>query len=145
MAGELIESVVGHPALGGAEFLVLRGELGGSVLWNVGYSGEEGWDEFKAEYVIDSVDYLGDPAEEHYQGTTFTRLIRRKSDGKTFGASYWFNPGVDSIEGSAVEVDFKALGVTVDVDGGERDPVIFLPVQKFVRLGYQPLKVQSDK
>ncbi|QIG58016.1 hypothetical protein SEA_PAULODIABOLI_332 [Microbacterium phage PauloDiaboli] len=146
MAGELIESVVGHPALGGAEFLVLRGELGSTVLWNVGYPGEsEAYDAFVSEYVIDGTDYLGDPAEEHYQGTTFTRLIRRKSDGKVFGASYWWNPGIDMIEGSAVEVDLDALGVTVDWENSEPDPVVFLPVRKFVRLGYEPLEVQSDK
>lgn len=142
---ELIETVVGHPGVPGGEFIVLRGVLGGSVLWNVGYSGEEGWDEFKAEWEIDGADYLGNPAEEHYQGTLFTRLIRRRSDGKTFGAHYWFNPGIDSIEGQDGEVDLKALGVVWDWEREEPEPTVFLPVRQFLRVGYEVLEVQSDK
>lgn len=141
---EVIETVVGHPVVG--EFIVLRGELGSTVLWDVGYPGETPeYDAFLSEYEIDSEDYLGNPSEDHYQGTLFTRLIRRRVDGKVFGAHYWQNPGIDSIEGQDGDVDLEALGVVWDWEAEEPEPTVFLPVRKFLRVGYQVVEVQSDK
>lgn len=132
---QLIETYVA----GDVEFIVLRGELGGNVLWDVGYSGDqEGWDSFLEDFEVDPTDYLGDPEDSHYQGTTFTRLVRRKADGAVFGASYWYNPGIDSIEGSAVgQPDLSAIGVPWDWENDEPEPVVFVPVQQFERVGYQ--------
>ncbi|UVG35289.1 hypothetical protein SEA_CECE_283 [Microbacterium phage Cece] len=133
---ELIES---YTAASGVEFIVLRGELGQAVLWN-GMSGfTPGREAFEAEFELDTTDYLGDPNEEHYQGTTFTRIIRRRVDGKVFGASVWWNPGIDSIEGVAVDADLVwDLGIqTEDEDEGLVEAgVVFLPVRAFIRPGW---------
>ena len=133
---ELIET---YRTAAGVEFLVLRGELGGNVLWDIGYSGDqEGWDSFLEDFEVDSTDYLGDPSDSHYQGTTFTRLIKRRSDGAVFGASYWWNPGIDSIEGEAVgQPDLSAIGVSYDWEADEPEPVVFVPVKRFERIGYE--------
>lgn len=121
----------------GVEFIVLRGELGDSVLWNVGGSYEEGWDEFLADFEIDDEDYLGDPKEDHYQGTTFTRLIKRRADGAVFGQTVWRNPGIDSMEGQRGESYVEDLGLPWDWEGDEPEPVVFFPVKEFVRVGFE--------
>lgn len=118
------------------EFIVLRGDLGSEVLWNVGGPWVDGWKEFVSEFEIDDEDYLGDPKEDHYQGTTFTRLIRRKSDGAVFGQTVWRNPGMDQIEDQPGDSCVERLGIFVDWDNGEEEPTVFFPVREFFRKGY---------
>ena len=143
MGGQMIETVVGHPVVG--EFVVLRGALGGTVLWDVGYPGESPeYDAFVEDFEIDSKDYLGDPADSFYQVITFTRLVRRRSDGKVFGASYYSSPGNDGMEGGNEGMNpYEALGVSWDWENGEEEPLVLLPVQPFHRVGYTVAKVQS--
>lgn len=140
---EMIETVTGHPGVPGGEFIVLRGELGGSVLWDVGYPGESPeYDLFVSEFEIDSEDYLGDPSDSFYQVITFTRLVKRRSDGKVFGASYYESPGNDFMEGGNEGMNpFEALGVAWDWENDEPEPVVFLPVREFSRKGYEVSKI----
>ena len=136
---EMIETVTGHPGVVGGEFIVLRGELGGTVLWDVGYPGESPeYDAFVSEFEIDSEGYLGDPEDSFYQVITFTRLVRRRSDGALFGAAYYSSPGNDFMEGGNEGMNpYKALGVPWDWESGEPEPLVLLPVRRFERVGYE--------
>lgn len=122
----------------GVEVLVVDYELAESIIYDIGYSGTPGWDEFKAVFDIDSEDYLCDPEDTFYQGIEFTRLVTRRTDGAVFGAMYWSSPGNDFMESNTDQpVEYEALGRDEwDWEKGP-EPVIFLPVRKFERVGYE--------
>jgi len=119
--------------------VILRGDLGEAVMLDITCSETDGIDAFNELFELDSADYLGDPTDSFYQVITFTRIIRRRSDGKKFGYTYWSSPGNDSME-TTYEQDLEALGIEVEHDddwnpiGGL--PYVFLPVEPFTRIGY---------
>lgn len=90
-------------------------------------------------WVIDKEDYLGLEGDSFYQVIQFTRLIRRKADGAVFGASYYSSPGNDGVEGGNEGLNpVEELGVS-----WEGEPVVFLPVRRFERVGYELDKLLS--
>jgi hypothetical protein len=103
------------------------------VLWN----GSDHVDKFN-ELFEDVGQFPGDPGEDYYQGMSFTRVIRRKTDGRLFGFTYWEDiskHGESFVESNADEHGIK---VQYDADwepiGGE--PFVFLPVTEFKITGY---------
>jgi len=125
--------------------VVIRGDLGGDVVWGLLWDGTENIQQFHALFTIDDTDYLGDPKESFYQGMLFTRVITRKSDGQKFGYSFWYSPGNDVMEGND-EQDWEELGLEIEYDDdynivGER-PYVFLPVREFHTTGYEVLATQ---
>lgn len=131
---ELIEQ---HRLPSGYEFVVLRGELGQDVVYDIGWTGTPGWDEFTAEFEIDKTDYLGQAGDSFYQGIYFSRRIVRRSDGAEFVGGFWSSPGNDSMESNVTDLlgDFEAKGFKVswDWENEEEMPVIFTPVRRSSR------------
>jgi hypothetical protein len=148
---ELIETVTGHPAVEGGEFIVLRGELADRALmfsWgmeeNAGQYRVAGAEAFLTDFELVGDDFLGDPADSFYQVILFTTVYRRKSDGKLFGCSYYGSPGNDSIEyGNEGMNPYEALGVSWDWESDEPEPLVLLPVREFHRVGYEVMKPSS--
>lgn len=119
--------------------VILNGdEFAHSVIYNVLYPSSQGYQEFLEEFEILEKDFLA--SEDFYQGIEFTRVIKRKSDGKLFGYSYREAPGFD------IELD-------IEMDNGEdhglptvyNDDItetldgpfyVFLPVQEVTFKGY---------
>ena len=132
---ELIEQ---HRLPSGYEFIVLRGELGQDVVYDIGWVGTPGWEEFVAEFEIDKTDYLGQAGDSFYQGIYFSRRIVRRSDGVEFVGGFWSSPGNDSMESSVTDLmdEFKARGFEIpwDWEGDEEMPVIFTPVRRSERV-----------
>lgn len=69
--------------------VVLVGEWGSEIIYDVTYSGTENLSEFLSEFEIVKGDFMADPDEDFYQGVLFMSLIRRLSDGKLFGFPVW--------------------------------------------------------
>lgn len=67
--------------------VVLEGEEAGDFVLGCSYG--EAKAEFEEHFWIVGDDFPGNPAEDYYQGMEFTSVIRRKSDGKLFGYTYW--------------------------------------------------------
>lgn len=88
---------------------------------------------FQENFEVVKGKHLGDPKESWYQGVNFTRVIRRKSDGKLFGYAYW-------------EPVAKHGEIYVEANGDEHgygyETYVFLPVELFTVTGYQ---VQEEK
>jgi hypothetical protein len=126
----------------GEDFIVLRGTLGEQVVRIDGTPEEEpGYRDFQKFFEVDPQHYLGDPHEQHRFGTTFTRLIRRRSDGAVFGATFHCSPGephADETFGDSRLVE--KLGVEWAWMVDEELPIVFLPVRQFVRIGYELIR-----
>jgi hypothetical protein len=78
--------------------IALRGDLGHDVAWNFLDYGDAAVDDIAAfqesyELVRNGTDDWWHTDGDLYQGTTLMRVIRRKSDGKLFGFSYWQGGG----------------------------------------------------
>ena len=90
------ENIVDQP-----DKIAFRDELGSSVCW--ASIDDDYTDEAKAhkvtfdaagyEYVKNGSDDWFHTDGDLYQGSTLMRVIRRKSDGKLFGFSYWEGGG----------------------------------------------------
>lgn len=147
---EYIETVTGHPAVEGGEFVVIRGDLTNGVLyghrWSIEHDGGEGGGgkAFLDMFELVGDEFLGDPADSFYQVIVFTTVYRRKSDGKLFGCSYYGSPGNDSVEyGNEGMNPYEALGVSWDWESDEPEPLVLLPVREFQRVGYEVIKGPS--
>ncbi len=144
MAGEYVEEHFEHPLVPGGQFVVLRGEMGRDVLFDVAWSGTPGYAGFLEDFEVLKEDYLGEPGDAFYQVIQFTRLIRRRSDGRLFGAGYYESPGNDSMEsGNEGMSPYEELGLSWDWESEEPEPVVFLPVTRFERVGYEVDKLLS--
>lgn len=117
--------------------VIFRGELATEVIHGVLWNGSDHVDKFN-ELFEDVGQFPGDPGEDYYQGMSFTRVIRRKTDGRLFGFTYWEDiskHGESFVESNADEHGIK---VQYDADwepiGGE--PFVFLPVTEFKITGY---------
>lgn len=105
---------------------------------------------FLAEFKIDSHDYL--VSDDFYQGTEFTRVITRRSDGRKFGFTYWDSPGNDRFE-AQFESNAEDQGFTVQWDD-ELDDVtiggvpgsfwVFLPAEPVYIRGFQIVEVTGE-
>lgn len=133
------------------EYVILRGELGGDVVHDVAWSETPGIDAFNEWFELDKTDYLGDPNDSFYQVITFTRIIKRRTDGRLFGYQYSKSPGNDGMEGDD-DQDLEALSErlgfdiewTPDYDYVGGQPYVFLPVEKFERIGYTVQQIEGD-
>lgn len=119
--------------------IIMRGEWVEEIIFNVAWSETENIDEFNAAFEIDPHDYLA--AEGYYQGCDFTRVIRRRSDGRTFGYSYWSSPGNDAYE-STSDPNGEDHGFEVSWDNEADEAIggevyVWLPAEPFVIVGYR--------
>ncbi len=118
--------------------VILRGDLGGEVVANVTYSGTDNIEAFEA--LFESVgEFPGDPDEDYYQGMTFTQVIRRKSDGRLFGYSYWQGGG--KYGEALIEPNGEEHGIEPERNPPEYEAVggevyVFVPVREFAVEGY---------
>lgn len=118
--------------------VILRGELATDVISDVAWSETPGIDEFKESFEVLGDDFPGDPKESWYQGVTFTSVIRRKSDNRLFGFSWW--TPVSKHGEPFIESNYEEHGIEVEYTkdwepiGGE--PFVFLPVEPFTVTGY---------
>lgn len=109
--------------------VILRGELGSSVVMDVTWSQTPRIEEFKDLFELDSTDYPVDG--DYYQGLSLWRIITRKPDGRKFGFKYWDSPGNDGMEadyssnGEEHGIEY-AYDDNWEVIGGEA--WVFLPV-----------------
>ena len=109
--------------------VILRGELGSSVICDVTWSETPHIAEFEDLFKIDPTDYPVDG--DYYQGLTLWRIIARKSDGRKFGFKYWDSPGNDGMETDYPD-NGEEHGIEYEFDdddeivGGEA--YVFLPV-----------------
>ena len=118
--------------------VILRGELAESVIFDgLEWSDSEHVEAYRA--LFEGVGkFPGDPSESYYQGLTFTCVIRRKSDGRLFGFSYWEDIskyGEPSVEPNGDEHDLER-----EYDE-EWEPIggavfVFLPAKEFQVQGY---------
>lgn len=118
--------------------VVLRGELAEDVIHNVSWSETPNLEAFKELFEIVG-EFPGDPSESYYQGRTITQVIRRKSDGRLFGFSFWQGGG--EYGESFVEPNGEEHGIEpernppeYEAEGGE--VYVFLPAKEFSVKGY---------
>jgi len=126
--------------------VLLREPLGGEIVMDVAWSKTEGIEEFNELFEIDPTDYIA--STDYYQGMDFTRVIKRKSDGRLFGFQFWDSPGNDGMEaqydsnaegqGLKVEWDDEVDGITTNGVPGQ--VWVFLPVEPFVINSYRVVK-----
>lgn len=139
------KSIINEP-----ERVILRGELAEAVMHNsLDYTWDVTADDLAAFadlFTVDETDYIGDPDDSFYQVVTFTRIIRRHSDGKLFGCTFTNSPGNDSYE-QEHEQDLDKYGVEVEWDDNQEVvdgfPVVFLPVKEFTRVGFQVVEPEQ--
>lgn len=122
--------------------VVLVGEWGSEVIYDVTYSGTENISEFLADFEIVSGDYMADPDEDFYQGVLFMSLIRRRSDDRLFGYPVWkmvakYNDA-DEAQPNGDEHGFETEYEDDSYEVISRGPFwVWLPVEPFVITGYQ--------
>lgn len=139
-----IEPTMENSFKGLEDKVVVFDELARDLIAGVAWSGTEGFKEFREHFVVDETDYPGDPKETYYQGMTFTRLIRRESDGKLFGYSYWQDIseyGETFIKSNGDEHGYD-FDTPTDFNFDEDyypSAYVFLPVKEFSIRGYEVL------
>lgn len=101
-------------------------------------------DKFHEEFEILNENFLGDSKETYYQGMSFTRVIRRKSDDTLFGFSYWED--ISKHGTMFVESNESDFGLNFEVpDGFDWDTeyypsvYVFAPVTPFTVTGYETI------
>ena len=83
--------------------------------------------------------FLGESRESYYQGLSFTAVIKRKSDGKLFGHTYW-----EDISKYG-EAYYEANGDKFGLEDYDEDDeyfngwIVFAPVKKFTVTGYESI------
>ena len=116
--------------------------LAEDIIMGIEWTETPGLAEFQQEFDIDQKDYLA--SEDFYQVVNFTRVIKRKADGRRFGFTYSDAPGNDGIE-SNYDSNAEANGFDVEWDdeiedvrtGGVPGNLwVFLPVEPVVFIGY---------
>jgi hypothetical protein len=122
--------------------VILRGAyFAGKVIRNVGFSGDEGWDEFCELFeIVEGPGGTWLAAEDYYQGLTAMALIRRKSDGRLFGYPYWDD--ISSHGSSYHQANGYAHGFgdewdEVLSDADLQSVYVWLPVEPFTITGYR--------
>jgi hypothetical protein len=119
--------------------IIMYGDWVTAVILDVIYGENEDLEsDLAAHFEIDSTDYLGDPNEPFYQGSLFTRIITRKSDGRKFGYSFWAAKGHDGFE-CEPEPNGDANGLEKEwIDDDSYCPIwVWLPVAPFTITGYK--------
>lgn len=103
-------------------------------------------EEFNSLFAILAEDnVLGDPNEDFYQGVTFIKVIRRLSDDKLFGYTYWTpvsKNGETYLEANGTDHGYNFPDELTDAPGfnWDEDYVsawVFLPVKPFTVTGYE--------
>lgn len=85
-------------------------------------------------------EFLGDPKQDYYQGMDWTTVIRRKSDGKLYGFSWWQGGGKYGEEWHDSNGHEFGLEYRDSEDGEEDYPYVFTPVKEFTLTGYEVIK-----
>lgn len=85
--------------------------------------------EFQDQFEIVGVEFPGNPKEDYYQGMDFTSVIKRKSDGRLFGFTYW--------KPIAKYSDYDLESNGYDFGFEDEDVYVFLPVREFSVQGYE--------
>ncbi len=93
--------------------VILREPLGEEVIMGITWAQTEGIDEFNELFEADPTDYVA--STDYYQGLDFTRVIKRKSDGRLFGFQYWDSPGNDGME-AVYDSNAEDQGMKVEWD-----------------------------
>jgi len=135
--------------------IIMRGSLGPEVLLDIAYSGTPGIEQYKEQFELvkdggNNNRHLA--AEDYYQGLTVMTVIRRKSDGRLFGYSWWDDiskHGESSYGSNGDEHGFEwddevrfASQETADEDDeedsdGANSVYVWLPVEPFTITGYR--------
>lgn len=121
--------------------VILRGEWGGEVIYDVLWSDTENIAEFEAAFEIVPGYHMADPNESFYQGIEFMALVRRKADGRLFGYPYW-KPVAKHAEAPDAEPNGDDHGFESTWNADYTEYVdgpywVWLPVETFTITGYQ--------
>lgn len=122
------------------DLVILPFELATVIIYSLFEEGTEYDEEFNELFTVEEEDFLGDPDDQFYQVITFTRIIRRKSDGKMFGCVFTDSPGNDmeiQWEQSLYELGLNKNPRYENID---EEDVAFLPVKTSTRIVYEVIK-----
>lgn len=121
--------------------VIMRGDWGSEVIYDVTWSETENIADFEAAFEIVSGHHMADPKESFYQGVEFMALIRRKADGRLFGYPYW-KPVAKHAEAEDVGPNGEDHGFEATFNEDYTEYVdgpywVWLPVEPFTITGYR--------
>lgn len=132
--------------------VVILGDGGEDIVAQLGsedFYADNLTDEQKAEFlnlfeVVSDGNTMGDPKEDFYQGMTFITVIKRKSDGKLFGYTWWkpvSKHGEWFYESNGEQFGYEFPQERIDAEGFDWDKDylsawVFRPVEPFTIIGY---------
>lgn len=123
------------------ERIITYGDWVEGIIYDVLYGEDPDLEaEFLALFEIVGDKFMGDPDESFYQGIDWTTVIRRKSDQRLFGYTYW-RPVAKHGDDAYLEENGEEFGLQPPYDEDHYCPIyVWFPVEEFSITGYKIIK-----
>lgn len=123
--------------------IIMYGDWVAGVIYDVLYGADEDLEaEFLSQFEIVGR-FMGNPKEHFYQGIDWVMVIRRKSDGRLFGYTYW-RPVAKHSDDAYLEENGEEFGLQPPYEEDNYCPIyVWLPVEEFTITGYKIIKPEG--